>query len=110
MKEKCWTRAGHPVSSKYYNLCYLPNYTALSETAQSALQISKLFNIMFAAVKKPGQGRSSQRRGEQQAHISVSWAQGPTHCAHVSQGTDPEVGLGTASFERSSDGGWAGKG
>ena len=90
MKEKCWTRAGHPVSSEYYYLCYLPNshYTALSEATQSTLQISNLFNIMFAAVKKPGLGRSSQRRGELQAHVSVSWAQGPTRHAHVSQGTN----------------------
>lgn len=46
------------------------------------------------------------KRGAAGTHFSVLGSR-PPHCAHVSQGTDPEVGLWTASFERSSDGGWA---
>ena len=62
MKEKCWPRAGHPVSSEYYYLCYLSNnhYTALSGTTQSALQIPNLFNIMFAVVQLRNQDWGDQ--------------------------------------------------
>lgn len=119
MKGRRWTRAGHIVSSEYYYLRCLSNshYVALSGTTLSALQISNLFNIMFAIVLLRNQdwgGQVSEQGagvGDSSRHKFQSHRLKDQHTAPLkARGPTYGVGLGTVYFEKSSDGGWTEQG